>query len=678
MLNTDITQEAFVSKIEVKLNVDYTEEQQALIKNFGDGPTFCFADPGTGKTSSSIGGLINAELFKGINGENIYACSFTRLATAELAIRHQHACERLGITRRVNFQTLHALCRSILKENYRKLGLHKFDSSAALTMESAYNIIEGSLDEWGLMLPPAKIKSVVRACNSLNAALIFDEDVVASKMAYKECDIDYELFDRIRGLLFSYSLLQETISVSDLLLYTVMLLQRYPEISQKYKSKCKLLLMDEAQDLSLLQLRVISLLTDNPVFVGDMKQQIYGFNGACQEVVAEFHKLYPSAVDMQLTQSFRCRNEIADYATKIILYNKIGGETYKGVGPGGHINVINGLFEDGLDIASLAARFREEYVTNQNKFKKEYLFLTRNNISQIPIMEELYKNGLPFRTNSYTPAYEVPVIKELCELMLIAQTPTDPKNAYALRYLIPELREFGFEDNPIYKICLTTGMSIFEINYQYRDAYTANEAMQALIQVSNMLKDGSNVGDMWNVLWPTYNKNWLKATSWKLENEPDFYTKSVSTLTHKTFTAFMKDELAKQNIIDESEKYRRGIRCYTMHASKGLEADVVYILAANDGIIPNNSKIQKMINAGCLMDAARAIREERSLCYVACTRAREELNIIYDGAVSPILVGNNPYTQLDAVYDGYRQIGDDIAAFTKFTDRYVEYNDDEQ
>ena len=116
-----ITQEAFISKVEVYLDVNYTDEQKELIKVFGDKPTFCFADPGTGKTYTAIGGLLNAELFKGIPGENIYALSFTRMATGELAVRHERACRKLGISKTVNFSTLHSLCRSILAENYRKL-----------------------------------------------------------------------------------------------------------------------------------------------------------------------------------------------------------------------------------------------------------------------------------------------------------------------------------------------------------------------------------------------------------------------------------------------------------------------------------------------------------------------------------------------------------------------------
>ena len=432
------------------------------------------------------------------------------------------------------------------------------------------------------------------------------------------------------------------------------------------------MLVDEAQDLSLLQLRIISLLTDNPVLIGDMKQQIYGFNGACPEVVSEFHKLYPNCTDMKLTQSFRCRNEIADYATKIILHNNIGGDDYKGVGDGGRVNLLSGLWENGADIETLCKNIHNTYVANANKFDKSYLFLVRNNVSILPIVEELYKQGLPFRVNKYQPAYEIPVIKELCELLQLCDQPSTLSNIMALKYLIPEFRGYyNLNEHPFYQICRQTGCSLFEVNYQFKNMHVGATAMELLLEVREMLQDGATVGDMFNKMWRLYEENWIRYTSWKLEASPEYYIQSINSLTRKNYSKFIQDEIQKMNIIKESERYGRGVRCYTMHASKGLEADIVYIIDANDGLIPNTSKLKQMTDKKCDLDAARAIREERSLCYVACTRAKEELNIVYTGTPSPILLGENPFKQFDSVYQYYKSTGDDIHAFERFVERYV-------
>ena len=671
MITTGITQDGFISAMEVKLNANYTDEQKEMIRSFGDGPVFCFADPGTGKTYTAIGGLINAELFKRIPGSEIYALSFTKLATGELAVRHSKACNKLGISEQVNFATLHSLCRKILAQNYRLLGMSKFDSTGALSMEKAFNLVESTATEWGLEVNPAQIRACITASNQLNASLIFDRDNVISKMAFKKCKCDYETFDKIRGLLYSYSLITEIVSVSDLLLYTVMLMTKHPEVSQEFKSHCKLMLVDEAQDLSLLQLRVISMLTDNPVFIGDMKQQIYAFNGACQEVVEAFGKLYPGYKDLKLTKSFRCTNEIAEHATKIILPNKSGGEDYKGVGPGGCVNFINA--DLGFDSTELVSTIREDFISNCHKFSKDYLFLTRNNFSLIPIIEELYKQGLPFRVNKYTPAYEVPVIKDLCEILQLCENPKTLTNVMALKYLIPEFRGYyNVYRHPLHIACKETAASIFEINYQFKDSYIGNKAMELLVEVQQAMATGATIGQLFNMLWPMYNENWLSYAAWRLENKPDYYINTVQPLKDKTYQKFIMDEVKKGEIIKDSELHNRGVRCYTMHASKGLEADVVYILDANEGLIPNASKLREMEKLNCDMDAARAIREERSLCYVACTRAKKELNIVYNGEPASMLTGNNAYNNYDDIYNYYRVSGDDIRAFEKFIKRYVD------
>ena len=137
------------------------------------------------------------------------------------------------------------------------------------------------------------------------------------------------------------------------------------------------------------------------------RSQIYAFNGACQEIVDAFFKLYPNATTTKLTQSFRCKNEIADFATKIILHNNIGGEDFTGNGEGGRVFVrsSDSAVDSDFSLKGICEKLKEDYVANNNKLSRDFLFLFRNNASAVPIVDELYKQGLPFRVNNYTPAY---------------------------------------------------------------------------------------------------------------------------------------------------------------------------------------------------------------------------------------------------------------------------------
>lgn len=663
MSNQLITQAAFITSMEARLNCVYTDEQRALIEEF-DRPSICFASPGTGKTQTAIAGLINAELYKGIPGENIYALSFTKMATAELSVRHKAACDKLHISQKVTFKTLHALCAEVLRENYRFFGLSRLDTEKQRPLKEQVKLVEEMVSEWGEKITPQNARSVIIACQSLNSALIFDEDNVKSKMAFKDAHCDYPLFLRIRRNLFEQPMYSGKVPVDCIMLYALVLMLKHPEVSEKFKAKCKLMLVDEAQDLSLLHLRIISLLTDTPILIGDMKQQIYAFNGACQEIVEQFYKLF-DADTKELTQSFRCKNEVIEFANRIIKPNELEGKEATGTGEGGSVRVI-----PNMPLAEVVSDLAKDFKSHNNLFSRDILFLFRNNASATPIAEELFKQQVPFRVNNYTPASSLPVIKEMVELLTLCRNPYQINYVHALGYLIPELRGYGMaKDNPFYKMCEKNSCSIFEVNYVFNDVGTGSEAMALLMELAEDISKGVVVKDLFNKLWPMYEEQWLRQRTWMLEYKPAYYINIVAPVVReKTFDKFINDEAQKTNFIKECVERNRGIRCYTMHASKGLEADDVYILDADPEIIPNLGKLDKMVKRNCQMDAAREIRNERSLCYVAVTRARDHVYIVPRDEPAPILVGENIFEGYDDLYKAFRIVSDDINAFSAFVE----------
>ena len=661
-MNQTISQDAFITSLSARLNCAYTDEQRELIKEFGK-DVICFASPGTGKTQTAIAGLLNAELYKQIPGENIFALSFTRMATGELSVRHRQACRAIGVSQTVTFKTLHALCAQLLRENYRYFNLSSIKTEKETPIKEQVGLVEDLCKEWGEKIDPQKARNTILACRSLNSALIFDEDNVKSKMVFKNAHIDYDLFTKIRYNLFLMPTYTGTVPVDSIMLYALLLMTQHPEISEEFKKKCKVMLVDEAQDLSLLHLRIISLLTDNPVLIGDMKQQIYAFNGACQEIVQRFYDLYPNCSIKELTQSFRCKSEVIEFANKIIQFNGLDGELAKGTGTGGHVYTH-------MDIAleDLAKQFHDDFYNNRNMFTRDTLFLFRNNASAIPIAEELFKQQVPFRVNNYLPATEMPVIKEMVEILNLCRNPYNMNYVDALGYLIPELRGFAtIKDNPFYKMCEKNACSVFDVNYVFKDTGVGSAAMALLLELTEDIRKGETVQNLFNKLWNMYNTNWLNARTWMLEYNVSYYTNIISPIIrNKTFDKFISDEAAKANYIKECVERNHGIRCYTMHASKGLEADDVYILDADADIIPNLRKINKMWESKCYMDAAREVRNERSLCYVAVTRARDNVYIQSISDPAPILMGENPFEQMDNLYKSFNVASDDINAFNDF------------
>jgi DNA helicase-2/ATP-dependent DNA helicase PcrA len=652
----------FIDSMGATLGRRYTEEQRDFMSDFTQ-PLISFSSPGTGKTASAIGGLFTAELYHKIPGKNIYALSFTNMAVQELQNRYERDAEKLRIRNNINITTLHKLCTNILRANYGLFGMNRLKIANSVDFEDTANLLVEVGAEINVNIDKYNARNVMQAVQSLNSALVFDREHVESKYDFKKTKLKFDDFMKIRKIMYTQNKMFETIQVQDILLYTLELLLKYPKISEEFKSNCKVLLVDEFQDLSLLQLRIISLLSDNVIAIGDIKQQIYAFNGACAEIVEEFRKYFPTAKEKNLTQSFRCLDKIAKYATALIRPNNMGGEDFKGVAEGGEVRI-----NDNLDIARLCEEIERNFRAAHNTFEKDVLFLFRNNYSAIPIAEELYKKKVPFRVNKYIAANQIPIIKELCELCEFAQHPTSLSNLKALSFIIPEFKRFrNYLENPLYEVAMKEGRSPFEVNYQFKEPIEGQRAMELLLEVRERILKNDKLSVLFNLIWPLFKKTYLEYREPFLEYPSSYYIGLVGPLVkEKTYSQFIKDEIAKVDIINDCEIRRQGVRCYTFHAAKGLEADYVYIIDAEMGIIPNDRKLNDMEKAGCMLEKAIALRNERSLVYVACTRAKERLYITFSDAMSSMLTGSNMYEVFDKLYKEYRPVYPDVEAFEEF------------
>ena len=439
-----ISLDTFLNDLSARVGVQYTDEQKAFMRDFTS-PIISFSSPGTGKTKSAIGGLLTAELYHQVPGNQIYALSFTNMSTGELKVRHKQDCEKVGIKQTVNFQTLHSLCSSILKANYKLLGIGKLTVVDTIPIEEQAELLMNISKDRGISLHPWQIRPFINAVRSLNSSLVFDRSHVESKYAFKQCKMPYEDFTLLRKFLYIYTKMTDTLQVQDILLYTLELLLSHPEVSADFKAKCKILLVDEFQDLSLLQLRIISLLSDTVIAIGDIKQQIYAFNGACQEIVGEFKKYFPTARELNLNKSFRCADAIVDYGKMIIHPNDMQEQDFTGTGKDGSVNIT-----PDLSLASICDTIEQQYRENRNTFPRDILFLFRNNYSATPIAEELFKRKVPFRVNKYQATNQIPVIREMCAVVELAANPQNLQNLYALRYILPEQKDYkDFTKSPI-------------------------------------------------------------------------------------------------------------------------------------------------------------------------------------------------------------------------------------
>lgn len=671
-----IPKEIVIAKLEQMQGREFNKEQKELLSDFTKS-IISFSDPGTGKTHTVVNGLIIAELCDRIPAKNMIAVSFTRAASGELAERHKKLCLRLGIGSQVKFKTFMGFCLEIIKSNYSKFGWREFKKTQSeMNAEEVVNYFRDTCKFYGVEIEDKVYIKTYNAIKKLNSSLIFDERHILNKIEFKRLGLSVEQVQFLRKAVYDLNRYSGSVTVGDILLYTLELLIKFPEISRQLKSEIQVLLVDEFQDMSVLQLLLCRLISDKLIAIGDINQQIYSFNGACGIIVQKFKEFYPDAKEVRLMQSYRCKQEICDFAYSIVEPNGMLSEPPRGISSGGVVE-----FHKGLNTAEIVANIKVEMEENNNVFQTDQMFLCRNNYSIIPMAEELYKNKVPFRIipkndkdTGFPKANFLEVISDLCEVFELARTPYNANALYVLKKFWPEFSSYKkASDIPLARIMEDEGCSFLEAcgKYVFKDKQTAGIIIPRLMAIDDMFVERKPIRDMIQEIYPIMYENYFKRRLIYMKEKPDYWLKLIDCLMDKSYQKFIADENAKDKWVDDWIKKRYGIRLYTMHGSKGLEADIVHIIDANEGVVPNLKRLKETQSMKCFMDAADNVRNERSLGYVAVTRARNEVHIYYDTELASIFTGVNKFKGLDKIYESYVDTYDDIKSFEEFIDENI-------
>lgn len=657
----DINQLNHLKIIGSSIGCSLTEEQMEMASDFTK-PLITFANPGTGKTSSALVGLVMAQTYHKVAGREINAMSFTRKATQEFAAKYEAVCKKCNMVPTVVFNTFHSICRKILMETMPGLTI-----TSGYIKEQDLKIILGYLEREGCAAAQgdyAFAKRVLMAINKLNSALIYDDDSVTRSYTFSDLDgISVEIFQQVRKKWFMLGRLTETIAQGDIPVHCLYALLLDKSLQEKSKRKYKIMVVDEFQDLSLLHLKILSLISTNLVAIGDMKQQIYYFNGACQEIVTEYMKMYPDAKIVEFTKSFRCADEIAYFATNIISPNFPDIVPFKGVGEGGEIQAYN--FKD-LSLSEVVAEIKTEQIkTSHNLKSKDVMFLFRNNFSVTPIAEELYKQKVDFRVSNFKKVMDIPIFAEMCALANLAWEPSNRQVIEKAVGLMPEFKGYAINENPLLLSMEKSGKGLFDINYRFAEQ-SSHDILNTLKKVSISIERGKTAAEVLRPLYLIYEKYIIRNEWWRLEREQDFYVNLVKNIINtKTYIQMVNEEYDKANKVEECVRLGIGCECYTIHSAKGLEADEVYILDCDDILFPSKRAMTRYKESNCSLEAARELRNERNLLYVACTRAKTKLSILYDTELSSLLANthNNAYSYLDDIYRESNVYIDEMTAF---------------
>lgn len=649
-----------------------TDEQVAFASDFTK-PMISFSNPGTGKTHSVVHGLIIAQTYHGIPGRSINAMSFTDASTAELCRRYKHACGKCNITPTIKFNTFHQICLSIVRKAYPDITL-----TGTSIREADLIQLKNFMEEMDMLVDDMYVvKRVYETIDKLNHSMIYDPDNIRESYAFEQLNMDMDIFQELRKKLFRSKLYARSIAVGDIPLYALFALCKKPSIQQEYKNMYKIMVVDEFQDMTKLYLVILSMISSNLIVIGDMKQQIYGFNGANPYIAEMYKQMYPEARSINLTQSFRCGSEIAEYATRVYEPNNPEMEAFKGVADGAEV-IIKPTAELNIEqiVDDIAKDIEESYNGGQ---QKTTMFLFRNNYSITPIAEALYKKRVKFRVKNFAMIMDMPVYKELCYYADIAENPRNIENLQKIPFIFPQFEKYKatYWQNPVYqaanKILDDTGSapSLYDIPMRWND--DSLSIINVLAGVSKRMSQGCYAETVFQLLLSLYEEYVIKKKWYKLPKPVDYYMDMVSPIAStKTYAQLKIDEKAKLSFTNDAIKLNIGVKCYTVHSAKGLEADHVYIIDADDSTFPSAKRVKQMVKSGCQFEAAKTVREERDLLYVGITRAKSKVVITYNGRLSQLLQNPrcNEFTPLDEVYQSARKDYDDMYYFKKIVNIY--------
>lgn len=587
------------------------QAQERAIRHY-TGPCMVLAGPGSGKTFTIAGRTAYLIGHYGVRPEEILVITFTRAASAEMRSRF---FERMnGEKPPVTFGTFHGVYFGILRWAYR------LNSENILTETEKYRLLRQILEspETGYETADSEEREeigelITEIGNVKNRGISLSE--YRSPRFGKDFGRLFEAYERQRKAL-------RKIDFDDMLLLCLELFRKRPDILKQWQERFRFILIDEFQDVNRIQYEVIRLLAlpENNLFVvGDDDQSIYRFRGASPEIMLGFGRDYPDAERILLPVNYRSAGNIVNGALRVIGHNtrrfpkKLRAAGEKGVCI--HVQEVKDAAEESR---YLAGRIRK--LTAQGIPDSEIAVLFRTAGDAGVLLETLTEEGIPFQYEGrIRNLYDHFIAGHLNGYLRLAEG--ERSRRLFLSVMNAPVRYLGRESLE------RETVSFEDLRRFYMDKAWMLERIDRFEQDVRMLAGQTPYAAIQYIRRQIGYDDYLKSYAAEhRENEEELFAvleeiqeKAKEYATAKEWFAYQEryaEALRKR--AGEQAHGQGGVRLMTMHGSKGLEFDTVFIIQSSEGSIPyRKAKLKE------------DIEEERRMFYVAMTRARRELIISY-------------------------------------------------
>lgn len=576
-----------------------------------DGPCLVLAGAGSGKTKVLTQRIINL-IDSGVSPYNILAITFTNKAAKEMRNRVEN--ELGSITDSIFIGTFHSFVLRILRENYIDIGYTS--NITILDTDDAKAIVKRILKENGYDPAKYEIRTIINKISSTKNDGISPDEY--TKLFLNDLDI-------VIGLVYKEytKLLKDNNSVDfdDLLLKPVELLKKNKIILEKYQERFKYILVDEYQDTNSIQYELCKLLASkykNIFVVGDANQSIYSFRNADYRNILNFEKDYKNAKVILLEENYRSTNNILKAANSVIKNNSEGKKLnlWSSKRDGELIDYIR--CEDEIKEANFVINKIKDLVSNGYKYS-DIAVLYRTNAQSRVVEDAFVRNNIPHNIIGSYYFYNRKEIKDLIAYLKLIYNPCDSVNLE--RIINVPKRGIGAKSiENLRKKATENNISMFDAI----DSGKELEFKKMILKLQEFSLNG-NLSDLIEEILSTtglrmeYEINKSLENEAKVENLNEF--KTVALMFEESGIYDLQTFLENIALVSDRGQYNNDgdeVSIMTLHSAKGLEFNVVFLLGMEEGLFPHNRSFNSLSN----------LEEERRLCYVGITRAKEKLYLL--------------------------------------------------
>lgn len=613
-----------------------------------EGPLLVFAGAGSGKTRVITNRIAYLITQKGVPAENILAVTFTKKAAGEMQERVIELLKDLGVSNKTSplIGTFHSIGALFLRQHAKEVGLSP--NFSIFDTDDSESLIKDLMVEQGLDIKQIRPKAVSYYISTAKNEMVSPEQFPNHYGGFLE-DITADIYPLYQKQLIA----QNSVDFGDLLYLAVKLLSDNKEVLEKYQELYRYIMIDEYQDTNNAQYLFAKLLSDkykNLCVVGDDDQGIYAWRGADIKNIQSFEKDFENVTIVKLEQNYRSTANVINAATAVISqnYSRVEKALWTDKDSGENITIYQALDQDE----------EAQYVVDEiQSFKRQRVplshiaILYRTNYQSRAIEEAFLKSGVPYKLVGGFRFYERKEIKDILSYLRFLYNLKDELSLD--RILNIPVRKVGPKSvAAIHEIARSCGCTIgellvasYEISFNLSKTLNLSSTVYSCIETNlSLMGKFTNLvntfGEIYTesqgedilsiidfILRKTHYVEWMddgsEAAEYKKENIEEL--KSVAGSYARKYGEKSLDTFLQEiNLIEqEQDKNQDGsgeyVNLMTIHSSKGLEFEKVFIVGMEEGILPHSRSFTD----------EQGLEEERRLCYVGITRAREKLFLTF-------------------------------------------------